>query len=99
MPSSPGGVVGEVIKNTRLEHKKAAIDPAFAGLWFFREIQHPSLANVHAPEPGRRPHRGDRRQFSVGAVKRQQCREVHIRNPIAIGEQEGPRGLQVRFQS
>ena len=83
-----GGVAVNVVEDLGLEHEKGAVDPAFAGLGFFRKFGDLVAFEDHVSEARRRPDGGDGGELSMGAVEAKKRVEVDVRHAVAPGEHE-----------
>ncbi len=84
-------VAFQIIENAALEHKETGAGPSLR-LRFFGEVRYTivgvQLRNAEARD---RAHSGDGRQFSVRAMEFEQCADIDIRQPVAVGQHEGVR--------
>ena len=62
-------VVGDILEDSRLEHKEPAIDPALADLGFLGELEDPVPLEDQAAKPRWRPYSRSCRQLAVSAME------------------------------
>ena len=84
-------VATQVVKNTRLQHKEAAVNPgSFAALGLLHKVAHAAVltGQVEHPEPARLAHSRERGQHTLLAVVADTFFNVDVAHAIAVGQAE-----------
>src|SRR5215831_8548269 len=87
-PLPAGRVAFDVFEDTRLQHKKGPIDPAFAVRWFFPKRADLRAIELEITEPAGGADRRYSGEFAVRAMKCKEARQIDIRQTVAPSQHE-----------
>ena len=82
-------VTFDVIEDRGLEYEEGAIDPTLRRLGLLLEGRHLVALEAHVAVARRGPNGGNRREFAVRTMERDELADIDVANPVAPRQHEG----------
>src|SRR5271166_5510124 len=88
-------VAVDVVADLRVEHEKAAVDPAAVADRLLPKAEHARAVRLERPEPARRLRRGDGGEAPLPLMQRDRRLHVDVADAVAISDAEGLFALDI----